>query len=404
MGRLKPMKKTIPFQRAVEKTIKTKKKFEKAAKERAVKKKPSSKHKEESEDEEEDVDAPEPFPTTGVECEETSDEWEKERKEILKKIKGKNLDFKIKMFRELFLAKEGVENRGRYLKLFFKGEEMSKLWGRLKTAMKGAVTTVRDEWDKINQLPARCGKDQKKANILAFQLALPDGWQQAVGQEVRTAGTRTSLFTKKKEKYWGELKQKHGEEEAKWMIDTGKYVKTTNKQGEEVYVRSEVSEVTENYKDQGLTLKKTSELTDAEVKNMEKDMDEWINNKRNSSQLQLGQPKQKKVKNEENKSSGKDKDAEKDPAELARKKAATMARLVDVVGTKILRSYNAVPASKLSATTKQALKDQHGSLETFRKEIQALAASRKVAEKDLRKKIMAGAVLVKDIVFVCLLS
>ena len=50
------------------------------------------------------------MPKPGVEIEETDEKWEVERAKILKKITGKDLDTKIKLFRECFVSKEGVQS------------------------------------------------------------------------------------------------------------------------------------------------------------------------------------------------------------------------------------------------------------------------------------------------------
>ena len=148
-----------------------------------LRKKPAAKERDENDYE--DIEAPAALPASsgGPEVEETDEMWEECRAKILKEIKTpkikNDIDEKIKCFRKWFLEEKLVSHRQKLLKLFFSGDEMSKLWGRLKTQMKGSTKQVKEEWDAINELPNRSGKDQKKT------IFWPSSWlTQKIGSSV----------------------------------------------------------------------------------------------------------------------------------------------------------------------------------------------------------------------------
>ena len=76
------------------------------------------------------------------------------------------------LFRK-YVTQQATASPAKLLKKMFTKDEMSALWSRLRTAVKGASDTVRENWSKICTLNMREGKNEKKNHTLALTLAFP---------------------------------------------------------------------------------------------------------------------------------------------------------------------------------------------------------------------------------------
>jgi len=370
----------------------------------AITKKPAKKCKKE-EDEGESTDGAGDVDDDyrGPEIEETTEEWEKERAAILKKIKHKTLDQKVELFRQYFDDKKNVQNRSKYLKLFFKKDEMSKLWGKLQTAMKKCSAETQKEWDRIKELPAREGKTAAKQHVLALKLCCPEDWEHRLASSSTVAGKRTSHKKTKEKFYRGELDVKHGKDEAEWMIKKGKYKEEEDSDGDTVYVRTNKTEVEESYKEEKTESHKSAKMNAEESKALEASIDNWMKQQGGSlmSLEDMTEPRGTKTKKAMKAAAVKDDDEDeekksKNTKDLAKSKGYAMVRLLDSTSTKLLKFHTNMKLTRLNSATKHALKDYHSKIETARKELQGISVSAKVSEKDLKKKITSAAILIKD--------
>ena len=217
-------------------------------------------------------------------------------------------------------------------------------------------------------------------------------------------GTRESKIVDKQKYYKNELKIKHGEEEFKELVADGTYSETTDKKGRKCYVRAHEIERTEDYEDKGTTAKHMTEMTEEEAEKLEDSMHVWaLQNAGKKLSIGSAPPivgkgdkKRKATKDPNEEPKPKKPKVPEDPLETARKKSSVMCRLLDHTSNRLLKAYNNIPTSKIAAGTKTALKDEHSSVESHRKELQQAGASTRATEKDLKKRIIKAAELVKE--------
>ena len=165
--------------------------------------------------------------------------------EMKKAAVGKSLDEKIQIYRQW--ADMNI-NRGRLdyaamttvMKELMTTGEMSALWSRLKTAMKGASGHVKQAWQSVCSSSTREGKVAEKNKVLAVQLAFggekdDHAWEDMLSEEFM------SYTHKKGKKFKGEwmseryMRKVYGDEEFEDMLKKGKLQKRKDAWGDDEF-------------------------------------------------------------------------------------------------------------------------------------------------------------------------
>ena len=143
---------------------------------------------------------------------------------VLAQFTGMKMEDKITQVGELVLAGLEPEEIGQKLKLIFSDEEMSKLWGKLKTQIKNASSDeVRKKWETVCEAGKGGCKNLAKNETLALALAYPKDWEHKMVSSKRTIAQIETKAKKRVKMYKGELIQKHGFQEAMEFIQKGKF-------------------------------------------------------------------------------------------------------------------------------------------------------------------------------------
>ena len=123
------------------------------------------------------------------------------------------------------------------LKAHFSSGEMGSLWGRLKLARKKSDMSIAEAWSTLCAMPS--GSAAAKNKVLLDLVCKPPGvWQQALLQHKDVISRTESGQVQKRKFSRGELEQLHGEREASDMINKGKWVKSLDDDGDEVFTKA----------------------------------------------------------------------------------------------------------------------------------------------------------------------
>ena len=142
---------------------------------------------------------------------------------VEKDERTKILDQKVQaMLDELMARPEKDQGPDKaLLKKHLSQKELGVIWKRLENARGGAPPTIEAAWNDLKKLNAKVAKQERCNTLFAF-LQKKD-WQQVL-LSVKDKVTRSHTQTVQKDKYyWGELKQKHGLQEATDFVRKGKF-------------------------------------------------------------------------------------------------------------------------------------------------------------------------------------
>ena len=126
------------------------------------------------------------------------------------------------------------------LKSFFsKPGEMNALWNKLTRARKKQDMSIQEAWETLQKLP---GTQAKKSEIL-WDFVVSAGDTSSWTSRIMKSSTIIDK-TKKKETtttglYRGELERTHGKDEADDFIARGKYIKSKDEDGDEIYYKTQ---------------------------------------------------------------------------------------------------------------------------------------------------------------------
>ena len=150
------------------------------------------------------------------------------------------LDEKCKKFSE-YVKREKIESPSKeVLTKFFSKAEVITLWKRFELARGKESLTVREAWDDLVK-EGRGKSEARRMTTLALFAAGIDGGREwanklmTISEEIRHV---RSSGTKKRKLYWGELVTQHGWDEACKFVESGKFKKVLDKDGDECYVKT----------------------------------------------------------------------------------------------------------------------------------------------------------------------
>ena len=122
-------------------------------------------------------------------------------------------------------------------------DEMAQLYGRFSTARRSARAEVQRQWDAISSMQWRSGMQEKKAKVLAMQVAKPHQWEDFVLQETHELRKEEIDQVTRKRFYYGELEKKHGNDEVDWMIRARKLEEIEDSDGDVCYAKKQHTEI-----------------------------------------------------------------------------------------------------------------------------------------------------------------
>ena len=187
-----------------------------------------------------------------------------------------DLNQKVALFRK-YVTQQATASPAKLLNNMFTKDEMSALWSRLRTAVKGASDTVQENWSKICTLNMREGKNEKKNHTLALTLAFPSTWQERFIKDVVRVSSKESKGSDIRWYYRGELEQIHGPQEAAEFIAKGKYIEGNDEQGDIIYRKAQKMEsVIHSYERVAETERRAKVDEEGLEKNLEC-MQQWFN-------------------------------------------------------------------------------------------------------------------------------
>ena len=151
------------------------------------------------------------------------------------------LDTAISKFLKEVEDKKITEPNKELLKKYFNANELQALWKRLEKARGSQPATIQEAWAGLKDLGAGRAEKERYVALMTFMQKGDDDdtkWADHL-IEIKEEITKSKVAQRKIQKFYkGELEVIHGKSEAARFIANGKFKKTTDEDGDEVYIKN----------------------------------------------------------------------------------------------------------------------------------------------------------------------